>query len=161
MEWDRYDSPQALETINELYENELSLFMNLFQPSVKRLRTVRTGSRKRRIYDEPRTPLDRALASGDLDDKRALQLKTFRQELDPFCLSERPLQAFLPTFIENLDQSVLAERVDRSRGHTTFLEPVRIACDFIPFAQVAIEVDMLCNGWRRGGPRMPRCSESE
>jgi len=33
--------------------------------------------------------LDRALASGDLDDKRALQLKTFRQELDPFCLSER------------------------------------------------------------------------
>jgi hypothetical protein len=89
MGWDRYDSPQALEAINALYENELSLFMNLFQPSVKLVRTVRTGSRKRRIYDEPRTPLDRALASGDLDDKKAQDLKALRQGLDPFGLSER------------------------------------------------------------------------
>jgi hypothetical protein len=88
MGWDRYDSPQALEAINELYENELSLFMNLFQPSVKLVRTVRTGSRKRRIYDEPRTPLDRVLASGHLDQKRAQELKALRQGLDPFCLSE-------------------------------------------------------------------------
>ena len=88
MGWDRYDSPQALEAINELYENELSLFMNLFQPSVKLLRTVRTGSRKRRIYDEPRTPLDRVLASGHLDQKRAQELKALRQGLDPFCLAE-------------------------------------------------------------------------
>jgi transposase InsO family protein len=89
MGWDRYDSPQALEAINTLYENELSLFMNLFQPSVKLQRTVRTGSRKRRIYDAPRTPLDRVLASGHLDDKTAQQLKALRQGLDPFGLSER------------------------------------------------------------------------
>ena len=35
------------------------------------------------------TTLDRALASGDLDDKRAQELKALRQGLDPFCLSER------------------------------------------------------------------------
>ena len=87
--WDRYDSPEALQAINELYENELSVLMNLFQPSVKLVRTVRTGSRKRRIYDDPRTPLDRALGSGDLDDKKAHQLKALREGTDPFDLSER------------------------------------------------------------------------
>jgi len=89
MGWDRYDSPQALEAINELYDNELSLFMNLFQPSVKLLRTVRTGSRKRRIYDKPQTPLDRLLGSGVLHNNRCEELKVLRQRLDPFGLSER------------------------------------------------------------------------
>jgi transposase InsO family protein len=87
--WDRYDSPEALQAINELYENELSVLMNLFQPSVKLLRMVRTGSRKRRIYDDPQTPSDRALGSGDLDDKKAQELKALRQRTDPFDLSER------------------------------------------------------------------------
>jgi hypothetical protein len=89
MGWDRYDSPEALEAINELYENELSVLMNLFQPSVKLVRTVRTGSRKRRIYDKPQTPLDRALASGSLDDKKAHELKALRERVDPFDLSKR------------------------------------------------------------------------
>jgi hypothetical protein len=87
MGWDRYDSPKALEAINELYENELPLFMNLFQPSVKLLRTVRTGSRKKRIYDQPQTPLDRLLVCGDLPNKRSEELKALRQRLDPFSLS--------------------------------------------------------------------------
>ena len=89
MGWDRYDSPRALEAINELYEHELSFFMNLFQPSVKLLRTVRTGSRKKRIYDEPQTPLDRLLGCADLPQKRGEELKALRQGLDPFCLSEQ------------------------------------------------------------------------
>jgi hypothetical protein len=89
MGWDRYDSQKALEAINDLYEHELSLFMNLFQPSVKLLRTVRTGSRKKRIYDQPQTPLDRLLACGHLDKNRAEELEALRQSLDPFCLSEQ------------------------------------------------------------------------
>jgi transposase InsO family protein len=89
MGWDRYDSPKALEAINSLYENELSLFMNLFQPSVKLRKTIRKGSRKRRIYDKPQTPLDRLLESGHLDKKRCDELKALRERLDPFSLSER------------------------------------------------------------------------
>jgi len=49
--WDRYDSHQALEAINDLYRNELRFMMNLFQPSVKLVRKVRVGSRLRRVYD--------------------------------------------------------------------------------------------------------------
>ncbi len=89
MGWDRYDSPKALETMNDLYENELSLFMNLFQPSVKLIKTVRKGSRNNRIYDRPQTPLDRLLASGYLSQKRGEELKALRERLNPFSLSER------------------------------------------------------------------------
>jgi len=88
MGWDRYDSQKALETMNDLYENELPLFMNLFQPSVKLVKVIRKGSRKKRVYDKPQTPLDRLLASGHLDEKRCEELKALRERLDPFKRSE-------------------------------------------------------------------------
>jgi len=86
--WDRYDSPQALEAMNELYGEELRLFLNLFQPSVKRKGTWRRGARKRRLYDRPQTPLDRLLVSQELDQGKLLELKTLREQTDPFELSE-------------------------------------------------------------------------
>jgi len=89
MGWDRYDSKEALDVMNDLYENELSLFMNLYQPSVKLIKTVRKGSRKKRIYDAPQTPLDRLLCSEYTDKKRLAELKALRESLDPFSLSER------------------------------------------------------------------------
>ena len=89
MGWDRYDSKEALDAMNDLYENELSVFMNLFQPSVKLIKTVRTGSRKKRIYDAPQTPLDRLLCSTYEDKKKLAELEALRERLDPFALSER------------------------------------------------------------------------
>ncbi|MFQ5976425.1 MAG: transposase family protein [Candidatus Hydrothermarchaeales archaeon] len=88
MGWDRYDSSQALEAMNDLYENELPLFMNLFQPSVRLQKIIRKGSRKHRIYDKPQTPMDRLLTSGQLDEKRCEELEVLRERLDPFNLSE-------------------------------------------------------------------------
>ncbi len=85
--WDRYDSPEALEAINELYRNELRLMMNLFQPSVKLLRKVRVGARLKRVYECPQTPLDRLLASGQGDPAKVAALQQLRTQLDPFALS--------------------------------------------------------------------------
>lgn len=42
--WDRYDTPQAVEAINDLYQNELRLWLNLFQPSVKLGKKLRVGA---------------------------------------------------------------------------------------------------------------------
>jgi hypothetical protein len=85
--WDRYDTPQAVEAINDLYRNELRLWMNLFQPSVKLLRKVRVGSKLRRKYGPAETPLDRVLASKGIDPQRAAELRALRQRLDPFELA--------------------------------------------------------------------------
>lgn len=87
----RYDTPQAVEAINELYRGELRLFQNLFQPSVKLKQKVRVGSRVRRYYDAPRTPLDRLLAcrKSDARKERLMELLALRETLDPIALSRR------------------------------------------------------------------------
>lgn len=93
--WDRYDSLEALEASNDLYRHELRLMMNLFQPSVKLVRKVRVGSRLRRVYDQPQTPLDRLRASGGGDPAKVAALQQLRARLDPFGLAdaiERKLQ---------------------------------------------------------------------
>jgi hypothetical protein len=82
--WDRYDTPQAVEAIHDLYRNELRLWMNLFQPSVKLLRKIRVGSKLRRKYSPAQTPLDRVLASEVIEPQRAADLRALRQRLDPF-----------------------------------------------------------------------------
>jgi hypothetical protein len=85
--WDRYDTPEAVAALNDLYAHELRLYMNLFQPSVKLIRTVRKGSRKVRRYDEPRTPLDRLVGMPGADPKKVEALLHLRSQLDPFALS--------------------------------------------------------------------------
>lgn len=86
--WDRYDSPQALDTINDLYRNELRLFMNLYQPSVRLLKTTRIGSKRKRLYDKPRTPLDRLIASKKAHPVKLPELTALREHIDPFDLSQ-------------------------------------------------------------------------
>jgi len=85
--WDRYESPAALAAINDLYDHELRLMMNLFQPSVKLLRKTRVGARYRRIYDAPQTPLDRLLATPGVDRATLQALQRQRARLDPFTLA--------------------------------------------------------------------------
>ena len=88
MGWDRYDTPETVEAINDLYAHELRLWMNLFLPSVKLIRKVRVGSRLRRLYGPAQTPLDRLLASPGVDRERAAELQALRQRLDPFALAQ-------------------------------------------------------------------------
>jgi transposase InsO family protein len=85
--WDRDDTPQAVEALNDLYRNELRLLMNLFLPSVKLVRKVRVGAKLRRKYSPAQTPLDRVLAAEAADPDRAAALQTLRQRLDLFELA--------------------------------------------------------------------------
>ncbi len=92
MGWDHYDTAPAVEAMNDLYRNELRLWLNLFQPSAKLIKKVRVGSKLRRRYDLPRTPLDR-LTAWETDDAtvrtRLAALLKLRQGLDPFELSRQ------------------------------------------------------------------------
>jgi len=94
--WDRYDSPEAVVALNDLYCNEWRLMMNLFQPTVKLASKERVGSRLRRRYTPAQTPLDRLLAHCANDLQPAVQrLRALRDTLDPFELTraiEKKLQ---------------------------------------------------------------------
>lgn len=80
--WQRYDHPRALRAINDLYENELRVMMNWFQPSVKLQSKQRVGSRVVRRYSPAQTPLDR------LPDSAGVRmLQELRTEHNPFELA--------------------------------------------------------------------------
>ena len=104
--WDRYDTQQALESINRLYE-ELRIFQNLFQPSMKLKRKIRKGSRLIRRYDTARTPFERVLQCQQADSQKMAVLKHTLNRTDPFELSGR-----IDRQLERLYK--LANRVDRA-----------------------------------------------
>ena len=86
--WERYDSGNAVAALNDLYRHELRLWMNLYLPSVKLVKKVRVGSKVRRVYDAPKTPFERVLASAQGDAGKLCALKEIRRSLDPFQLAK-------------------------------------------------------------------------
>jgi len=86
--YERYDTTTAVEALNALYA-EVRLLQNLFLPSVKLVARERVGSRVRRRYDAPQTPLERLLAGGQGDPATIQALVRQRARLDPFALAAR------------------------------------------------------------------------
>lgn len=84
----RYDTEEALSSMNNLYRNELRWFQNFFQPSVKLIKKIRIGSKIKRIYDSPKTPLQRVCECKNVNPLKVAELKKLFQSLDPFELSE-------------------------------------------------------------------------
>jgi hypothetical protein len=98
----RYDNPEQLALLNTLYAR-LHLYVNFFLPVMKLEEKVRTGSKVKRVYDDPQTPYARALASHDVseDDKTELReaysyldLVDLRQRIDE--LQEQLLRSLSP-----------------------------------------------------------------
>jgi hypothetical protein len=87
--WYRYDTLAAAAAINALYCNELRWMMNLFCPSMKLHKKTRIGSKIKKLYDQPKTPLDRLIHSGKGNPKEILKLLQLRKNLDPFKVSEK------------------------------------------------------------------------
>jgi hypothetical protein len=85
----RYDSEKALKAMNELYRNELRILQNLFLPSMKLLEKTRVGSKLKRRYDKPQTPLERLLNCPQADPAKVKELKKLRDSTDPFELAKR------------------------------------------------------------------------
>jgi hypothetical protein len=86
--YERYDSQPALEAMNDLYQNELRILQNLFLPSMKLLEKTRIGSKLKRRYDQPHTPLDRLLHCPKADPLKIQKLKSLRDTTDPFALAK-------------------------------------------------------------------------
>ena len=87
--YERYDSQKAVEAMNDLYRNELRILQNLFLPSMKLLEKTRIGSKLKRRYDQPLTPLDRLLNCPQADPLKIQMLKNLRDTIDPFALAKR------------------------------------------------------------------------
>jgi hypothetical protein len=97
--YERYDSQPALEAMNDLYQNELRILQNLFLPSMKLLEKTRIGSKLKRRYDQPCTPLDRLLHCSQADPLKIHKLKNLRESIDPFALAKSIEQKLEPIYL--------------------------------------------------------------
>lgn len=94
--WDRYDTQESVDAMNDLYRNEWRWLANLFLPSVKLANKIRIGSRIKRVYEDAKTPLDRLWESDKGNRNKLQELRQMRGRLDPFELAkavDRKLQA--------------------------------------------------------------------
>jgi len=77
----RYDTPRHLQRLNALYER-LHFFLNFFIPIMKLKEKVRSGSKVKRLYDEPQTPYARVLTSPHVSAKAKAKLRAQYARLD-------------------------------------------------------------------------------
>jgi len=83
----RYDSDLEVQIINELYEN-LRLYVNHFQPSMKLKEKIRIGSKVKKIYSLSQTPYRRVMESPHILDEKKLKLKKIHDSLDVYLLKK-------------------------------------------------------------------------
>lgn len=80
----RLDTPQEQEALNELYRNELRLFINYFMPSQKLISKERHGSKIKKKHDKPQTPYARACKDPAISQEAKAALHETYELLNPF-----------------------------------------------------------------------------
>lgn len=99
--YDRLDFPELVPMINDLYQNELYLYLNHFCRTFKLCAKVAIKSRYKRIYGDPQTPYERVLESPHVSNESKQQLRLQHQMLDPVMLKiqiEQKLKKIFLTF---------------------------------------------------------------
>jgi hypothetical protein len=89
MGYDRIETHKAVEKMNKLYRNELTMFLNYFIPSVKLISKTRVGSKQISKHDKAKTPYQRVQYSKFIKKETKQILKQTKARLNPFELNKR------------------------------------------------------------------------
>jgi hypothetical protein len=104
---DRFEHPELVAPMNDLYAQEWSQFTNHFKPTFKLARREKKNGKVKRIYEKkPQTPYQRLLASPDIPEATKARLRAVHAQLDPFALKiniEKKLKDFF-TALSNLNR---------------------------------------------------------
>jgi len=86
---DRFEHPELVPLMNDLYAQEWSQFTNHFKPTFKLLKREKQDGKTKRIYEsKPQTPYQRLLASAEIPEATKAKLRTEHAGLDPFALKK-------------------------------------------------------------------------
>jgi hypothetical protein len=113
----RMDTTGELLILRELYAN-LTLHKNFFQPTMKRKEKLRVGGKIHRKYDEPKTPYQRLLESGQISAAARKRLTAQYESLNVAKRRRRmeELQTRLFEYIEKKNGTEPSETRRRGRG---------------------------------------------
>jgi hypothetical protein len=98
----RFENPQLVILMNDLYQNELSLLRNYFYPAMKIQDKIRIQSKIKKHYDKPKTPYQRLLNSSFINDLQKEKLKQTFESINPFELKQR-IEAKLKNIFSYVD----------------------------------------------------------
>jgi hypothetical protein len=84
--YERFDKPVIVELMNDLYSNEYSQYQNHFIPTMKLVKKEKVNSKYRKKYDNPKTPYQRIMESGHIDQETKDPLAAEHASLNPFVL---------------------------------------------------------------------------
>lgn len=87
--YERFDQPQVVEFLNQLYRQPWSLYHNFFCPTLKLKEKRRIRSRYRKHYEPPRTPYQRLLDCPHVSPQSKQKLRAMFQTLNPFQLKKK------------------------------------------------------------------------
>ena len=94
--YERYDTEEELQVINQLYLCELRLYKNFFQTTYKLEKKHWEGSKRERSYEKQlKTPYQRILESKDISEESKVKLKKIYENLNPADLKRRIDKALL------------------------------------------------------------------
>lgn len=79
----RYDSQKELKIINQLYDRDLYLYKNFFQPVMKLKEKIRDKGKVHRKYDLAQTPYQRIITSNQISEKNKRKLEAVYLSLNP------------------------------------------------------------------------------
>ena len=82
----RRETETELKLMNDLYANEIRLYKNFFMANVKLIEKKRVGVNQekiKKIYDQAKTPYQRVLLCGEVDETTKLKLREQYDSLNP------------------------------------------------------------------------------
>ncbi len=82
----RFNNPEVVPLLNDLYRNEWRLFHNFFCPSAKLIAKERIGAKTIKRLDAPKTPFQRILESPHVPQSTKESLSRLMGTLNPFTL---------------------------------------------------------------------------
>jgi hypothetical protein len=116
--YERLENVDLLGPINALYRDAWAPYHNHFCPSMKLSEKHREGARQIKRHDQPKTPYQRLLESGLLDEQKRAALPRQHAALNPFAL-KRQIEAGL----RQIQRLVRAGK--RSKDSVTLLPSLR------------------------------------
>lgn len=81
----RYDTQKQLDIIKETVKL-VEIYVNFFQPVMKLMKKERIGSRVKKKYDTAKTPYQRLIESGVLNEKQKQKLIDYYETLNPMAI---------------------------------------------------------------------------
>jgi len=87
--YERFDAPELVSLMNEIYQDYWCPLQNFFMPSQKLLRKTRIGARIKKEYEDAKTPYRRLIESGQLSQEQTKVLAARKASHNPFELQKR------------------------------------------------------------------------